>query len=830
MSKRKATSTRAIPFVTENGGELRVNADARDFLGTVDPPFGVVVVAGIYRSGKSFLLNRGVLHVHGAGVGFDTGNSINACTKGIWIYPEVVEDEGRRLIVLDSEGTRSLTASSDADSKLVSLSMLLASVFVYNSTGSLDESALSALGVFAAVAKSVLAGDSRSGGCEYGGEDGLAAQVATKSPELIWVLRDFHLEVQTEAGKPMTADEYLEVALHSKEDDQLRVTLRSQFPSRTLCPLVRPVDKETELAKLGTLPDSKLRPEFLSQLAAFRRTLFLRAPVKCVGNSPLGGKVYLEICEHLCRRMNEGHTPTVLDTYGFMIENQVLGFSLEAAKAADGAQEKLSAAIPVPPPKLHDQVVAALSGLEPERLATPDAVDRAKTILASHISSLTSRLSSKNDDACMKWIRRAKVECERTDDPVPFFREHLEQARATVGEGLTLNTLPLFIDIVFERIAAKEKRSSEEASKSKAESARAESKLEKAEKECATLRKDLESEILKTGSSGNLAREEYDLMEAQLAGKTQRIAQLESEIEAERSRAHSLATIEAASKEAAGGTTTGEDPAAACETLERVHALTFKLRDAEERRESVAEQLAASENERKEELERSVRGLRESAMSAERAHCLVAAQLGAEIEESRAKLTAVKEELSAAMASLAEKADELTSSRAKLGELEKRHDDETDRARNEAMEKFRAGVSSVSAGVEDVRRELTETRGRALAAECARAQSEGAAANLKRRLVDADAEVAQLKKLRADLDTAKRSNTELAVSNKSLETLAEDLRARARGLESSNRELQKDISASDRKHAVEIARLEIMLSGHCATASAPNSSCGARGA
>ena len=49
-----------------------------DLLRTLEGPIGVLSVAGMYRSGKSYLLNRVLLN---RSRGFDVGHTINACTK-----------------------------------------------------------------------------------------------------------------------------------------------------------------------------------------------------------------------------------------------------------------------------------------------------------------------------------------------------------------------------------------------------------------------------------------------------------------------------------------------------------------------------------------------------------------------------------------------------------------------------------------------------------------------------------------------------------------------------------------------------------------------------
>lgn len=70
----------------------------------------VVGVVGLYRTGKSYLLNRVLLNREN---GFGISSSINACTKGIWMWGKPVKmmndnNEIVNLVVLDSEGLGAL--------------------------------------------------------------------------------------------------------------------------------------------------------------------------------------------------------------------------------------------------------------------------------------------------------------------------------------------------------------------------------------------------------------------------------------------------------------------------------------------------------------------------------------------------------------------------------------------------------------------------------------------------------------------------------------------------------------------------------------------------
>ena len=89
---------------------LQVNPEAVAWLNSVqqDKHIGIITVVGKYRTGKSYILNRVLLNQN---KGFEVGPTINACTKGLWVWPELIEnsnDPGTRYMVMDTEGLGSL--------------------------------------------------------------------------------------------------------------------------------------------------------------------------------------------------------------------------------------------------------------------------------------------------------------------------------------------------------------------------------------------------------------------------------------------------------------------------------------------------------------------------------------------------------------------------------------------------------------------------------------------------------------------------------------------------------------------------------------------------
>jgi hypothetical protein len=67
--------------------EYVLEQQAQKFLSGLQKPLAVITVAGLYRTGKSYLLNRVILNRE---TGFGMSPTVNSCTKGLWIWPETI--------------------------------------------------------------------------------------------------------------------------------------------------------------------------------------------------------------------------------------------------------------------------------------------------------------------------------------------------------------------------------------------------------------------------------------------------------------------------------------------------------------------------------------------------------------------------------------------------------------------------------------------------------------------------------------------------------------------------------------------------------------------
>ncbi|CAO2639113.1 Guanylate-binding protein 6 [Lemmus lemmus] len=194
-----------ICLVENHKDQLSVNRTAIEILNNISQPVVVVAIVGLYRTGKSYLMNR----LAGQNHGFPLGSTVQSETKGIWMWcvPHPTKPK-HTLVLLDTEGLGDVEKGDPKnDSWIFALAVLLSSTFVYNSISTINHQALEQLYYVTELTELIRAKSSPN-------PDGIknSTEFVSFFPDFIWAVRDFTLELKLD-GKSATEDEYLENAL-----------------------------------------------------------------------------------------------------------------------------------------------------------------------------------------------------------------------------------------------------------------------------------------------------------------------------------------------------------------------------------------------------------------------------------------------------------------------------------------------------------------------------------------------------------------------------------------------------------------------------------------
>lgn len=312
----------------DDDGRCHAQKDALDVLRNLPKgkKIGVIGVAGLYRTGKSFLLNR----LMGLQQGFEIGSTVNACTKGIWMWGQPVEiGSDFMAILIDTEGLGSAQRTTNSDMKIFSLCVLLSSLFVLNSMGAIDEMALESLNLVLNLSKNIQVKQS-----EKGGED--PRNLSQHFPAFHWVLRDFSLQPKDAQDKDIGSREYLENCLAHDMNGQeaknkVRSVIRDLFKQRDCTFLIRPVGDEKTLQNLSNVPYDSLREPFRMQMDQLTKQIYTSLKPKGMGNSSVSGPMLAHLCEEYCDAINNSAIPSIHGAWQAVVQEQLRRVSKQAA-------------------------------------------------------------------------------------------------------------------------------------------------------------------------------------------------------------------------------------------------------------------------------------------------------------------------------------------------------------------------------------------------------------------------------------------------------------------------------------------------------------------
>ena len=320
----------AIKFVTFENGKFVISEEAKKLLSQkINDNMGIISLVGKYRTGKSFLLNRVILN-RKENLGFNVGPTIRPCTKGIWIWSDplmisnVHNPTPFPAYLIDTEGLGAYDEEINHDSKIFLIAILISSLFIFNSVGTLDENEINNLSFVLNLSKTIKI---KSVSIEDNEED-----LAKYFPTLLWLLRDFSLKLEDKNGNVITEKQYLENALKElsgltntiEEKNRVRNLIRAYFPERDCYVMVRPTENEQDLQNLQNLPDSKFRKEFLEQSKIFRNKVMKKTKPKRLNGKVLTGAMLVEFVQSVLDSINSGGIPVIEDSWRYIMKNECI--------------------------------------------------------------------------------------------------------------------------------------------------------------------------------------------------------------------------------------------------------------------------------------------------------------------------------------------------------------------------------------------------------------------------------------------------------------------------------------------------------------------------
>ncbi|XP_060586555.1 guanylate-binding protein 1-like [Ruditapes philippinarum] len=275
---------------SDSDNNLKISEDVMAQISSIDVTLNVVAVCGLYRTGKSYLMNR----LAKERKGFSLGSTVRSETKGIWAWckPHPTQTE-QVLLLLDTEGLGDVVkGDTEHDNKMFSLTMLLSSTLIYNNTGVFNQDAVEKLAFITRVSRNVqvLPRLDRK-------ENEDTMKIIT--PIFILCLRDFYLEVKDEDGTEMSPDKYFEKCLSRSDGkgnekiDETRECIKKYFPRRKCFTLAQPA-MGRKLAKVDDYEDYQLNDEFVSDCNSLQE--------------------YVYACEH---KVTDGVTKAPIKGYDF---------------------------------------------------------------------------------------------------------------------------------------------------------------------------------------------------------------------------------------------------------------------------------------------------------------------------------------------------------------------------------------------------------------------------------------------------------------------------------------------------------------------------------
>ena len=282
-------------------------------------------VVGPLRTGKSYILNL-LLNEKNA---FELGGSVDSCTRGIWMWDTPIKHKNKHgefnLILMDTEGLGSNDRGTELDNKIFVLSLLLSSYFVLNTKNVIDRDAIKKLAIMADLSSFI--------NSSINNKDDQNKNFALNSPDFVWCLRDFFLDLNGRTPK-----QYLQESLqieaigkrNAKEIEEanfIREAVKKSFKSIDICCLPMPINNglngmsiEKTLQNLGKVDFNNLREDFRTGIIKLCDTMKINICPKSVLTVPLSSSAFSKFIQVVVDQLNNNDRVSLTESLALSIK------------------------------------------------------------------------------------------------------------------------------------------------------------------------------------------------------------------------------------------------------------------------------------------------------------------------------------------------------------------------------------------------------------------------------------------------------------------------------------------------------------------------------
>ncbi|XP_062410327.1 guanylate-binding protein 1-like isoform X1 [Sardina pilchardus] len=392
---------------------LQTVESSLNLLRRIQQPVVVVSVVGLYRTGKSYLMNR----LAGQQSGFALGSTIESKTKGIWMWcvPHPFQP-GHTLVLLDTEGLGDVDkGDSKNDAWVFCLGVLLSSTMVYNSRGTIDNQAIEKLHYVTELTDQIQVksrGASKQNDDDEIPED---CEFVRFFPGFVWAVRDFTLERKID-GRDVSEDEYLDFALQLKKGLSNKVLtynlprqcIRSFFPTRKCFTFPFPTEAKN-MSRLDSMAEADLDPDFLKVADRFCTYVFAESRVKTVqGGYKVTGSRFSHLVKIYVETINSGKVPCLENAVVAMAEIENQSAVNEGFQLYGRGMENLKQNFPIDLESLstEHQRLSATATQEFLKRSFKDTEGKYMTQLQEKVARLYDQLINENMEASEKLCRK----------------------------------------------------------------------------------------------------------------------------------------------------------------------------------------------------------------------------------------------------------------------------------------------------------------------------------------------------------------------------------------------------------------------------------------